>query len=353
MRFKHQGPGAAVTLAQSKPSAPNAILVADDDPTMRLLISETLAGEFGPIVEAEDGKIAVDRLGEGSFRLAVVDLHMPVLDGFGVIASARASAETRHLPIIVVTSRDDVVAIERAFALGATSFICKPLNWNIFRHQVRFVLETARIADEARGMQAHAQFQAALRRAGMAAIASAASQAAEGGGLPSPTPDMLGAVAKRVARIRTACDLMAGDTALARTRESAAELVAAAVERVERDIGTAGRIAIGDGDPAVDCDRALAVTALAEILRNAITHTEGGVRVGIVEAGATGVRFEIADAGPGMAEASLEKAMRPFSGGGDRPGLGIAIARAIVERHGGHFGILSEPAGGTEVFLSF
>lgn len=333
--------------------SPDAILVADDDPTARLLISDTLGGEFGPVVEAENGEIAAERLAQGGVRLAVVDLYMPVLDGFGVIARARAAAETRHLPIIVVTSRDDVVAIERAFALGATSFICKPLNWNIFRHQVRFVLEAARMAEEARGMQAHAQFQAALRRAGMAAIASAAGQAADGAGLASAAPDMLGTVARRVARIRTACDLIAGDTALARTRESAAELVAGAIERVEREIGTAGRIAIGDGDAAVDCDRAQAVTALAEILRNALVYTEGGVRVGIVPRGETGVRFEIADVGPGMAEASLEKAMRPFSSGNERPGLGIAIARAIVERHGGHFGILSEPVGGTEVFLSF
>lgn len=352
MRFAQGGPGAAATLIKPGHPQKDAILVADDDPTARLLISETLGEEFGPIVEAEDGKIAVDRLAERGFRLAVVDLYMPVLDGFGVIASARSASETHDLPIIVVTSRDDVVAIERAFALGATSFICKPLNWNIFRHQVRFVLETARINGEARRMQAHAQFQSALRRSGMKAIETAASHAAGGSGSP-PSPDALQQVAKRITRIRAACDIIAGDTALARTRESAADLLAGAIERAERESGQTGRIAVADGDAAAECDRALAVTALAEILRNALAYTDGGVRVGIVPTGETGARFEIADAGPGMTEARLETAMRAFSGSCDRPALGIAIARAVVERHGGHFGILSEPAGGTEVFLSF
>jgi signal transduction histidine kinase len=347
-------PLATITPREADKHRPEAILVADDDPTQRLIVTQTLGDEFGPVVEAENGKIAVDRLGERAFRLAIVDLDMPVLDGFGVIANARAAPETRYLPIIVVTSRDDVVAIERAFALGATSFICKPLNWSIFRHQVRYVLEMARITGETRRMEARAQFQSELRRAGMKAIEAAAGQAAEEGpeGF-AQTFDTLGQVAQRIARIRSACDIIAGDIPINTTRESAASLLTEAIEIAERETGQAGRVSVGNGDPSVDCDRALAVKALAEILRNALAYTKGSVRVAVVPTGETGVRFEIADDGPGMAESTLEGALRPFSGGGATPALGIAIARAIVERHGGHFGVLSEPGEGTEAFLTF
>ncbi len=331
-----------------------AILVADDDPTMRLLVAQTLTEEFGPVVEAENGKIAVDRLAERDFRLAVVDLDMPVLDGFGVIANARAAPETRHLPIIVVTSRDDVVAIERAFALGATSFACKPLNWNIFRHQVRYLLEMARVSGETRETETRARFQSELRRSGMKAIEAAANRAAEDGPEASaPTPDSLRLVAQRIARIRSACDIIAGDTALNTTRESAANLLAEAIDLAERETEQAARVIVGRGDPSVDCDRGLAVKALAEMIGNALAYTKGSVRVEIVQTGETGVRFEIVDEGPGMAESTLETALRPFSGDGQDPALGIAVARAIVERHGGHFGLLSEPGGRTEAFLTF
>jgi two-component system, sensor histidine kinase and response regulator len=347
-------PLAVVNPREADKLRPDAILVADDDPTMRLIVTQTLGDEFGPVVEAENGKIAVDRLSERAFRLAVVDLDMPVLDGFGVIANARAAPETRYLPIIVVTSRDDVVAIERAFALGATSFICKPLNWGIFRHQVRYVLEMARVTGETRRTEARAQFQSELRRAGMKAIEAAASRAAgDSNSDLAQTPDPLRHVAKRIARIRSACDIIAGDTAMNTTRESAASLLTEALEFAEKETGQTGRVSIGRGDPGVDCDRALAVKALAEILENSLAYTKGEVRVAMVPTGETGVRFEIADAGPGMGEAKLEAALRPFSGGGDDPALGIAIARAIVERHGGHFGVLSEPGGGTEAFLTF
>jgi two-component system sensor histidine kinase/response regulator len=347
-------PLAAIDPKEAEKPRFEAILVADDDPTQRLIVAQTLGDEFGPVVEAENGKIAVDRLGERAFRLAIVDLDMPVLDGFGVIANARAAPETRYLPIIVVTSRDDVVAIERAFALGATSFICKPLNWSIFRHQVRYVLEMARVTGETRRTEARAQFQSELRRAGMKAIEAAAIEAAEesADGLAG-TLDTLGKVAQRVARIRSACDIIAGDTAINRTRESAASLLTEAIEVAERETGQAGRVVVGPGDPGVDCDRSLAVKALTEILRNSLAYTKGSVRVEMVPKGETGVRFEIADAGPGMAESTLEAALLPFSGGGENPALGIAIARAVVERHGGHFGVLSEPGGGTEAFLTF
>jgi signal transduction histidine kinase len=112
-------------------------------------------------------------------------------------------------------------------------------------------------------------------------------------------------------------------------------------------------VIVGRGDPSVDCDRGLAVKALAEMIGNALAYTKGSVRVETVQTGETGVRFEIADEGPGMAESTLETALRPFSGDGQDPALGIAVARAIVERHGGHFGLLSEPGGRTEAFLTF
>jgi DNA-binding response OmpR family regulator len=64
---------------------------------------------------------------------------MPTLDGFGVLKALRADARWRDLPVIVVTGREDVDAVDRAFGAGATSFVVKPLNWRLLSHQLRYV----------------------------------------------------------------------------------------------------------------------------------------------------------------------------------------------------------------------
>src|SRR3712207_1103720 len=160
-------------------AVPPTVLVADDDPTSRVLVGAALDGHFSKIVEAENGLLAVQALERENFDVAIVDLDMPVMDGFGVIERARARAETRYLPIIVITGRDDVVAIERAFALGATSFLAKPINWNIFRHQVGYDLQVARIERETRIAKERVERIAAFRERGIAALQKEFGKAAD------------------------------------------------------------------------------------------------------------------------------------------------------------------------------
>ena len=83
------------------------VLVADDDPIVRSLISQHLVELNAVAVEAEDGAVAWRLLGEQSFDLAIVDLAMPEVDGFQLIARMRGHLAMLHLPILVVTSRED------------------------------------------------------------------------------------------------------------------------------------------------------------------------------------------------------------------------------------------------------
>ena len=73
----------------------------------------------------------------------LLDLEMPGLDGFGVLEALRADPRFKDLPVIVVTGREDVEAVDRAFEAGATSFVVKPLNWRLLSHQLRYVHRTA------------------------------------------------------------------------------------------------------------------------------------------------------------------------------------------------------------------
>lgn len=122
------------------------LLFVDDDPILREFAKVNLATATTTVDTAEDGARALEMLEAGTYDLVVSDLEMPSLDGFGLLDRLRASSVHRHLPVVVATGREDVVAIDRAFACGATSFVVKPLHWRLLSYQLRFVLRAARDA---------------------------------------------------------------------------------------------------------------------------------------------------------------------------------------------------------------
>ena len=137
------------------------VLVADDDPIQRNLIAARLVGMQAEVSEAEEGLSAWSLLHADKFDLAIVDLGMPDLDGFGLIQCMRGHPRTRHLPIVVVTSRGDRAAMDAALHAGASSFLVKPIAWATFEHHLGFLLRLVRSADDAReaGQSALSAFQ--------------------------------------------------------------------------------------------------------------------------------------------------------------------------------------------------
>lgn len=134
---------------------PARFLIADDDPILREFATVHLATPEVEVEVAEDGVFALERLNLGGIDLALVDLEMPNMDGFELIAYIRNDDVLRHLPIVVATGREDMAAVDRAYALGATSFVVKPLNWRVLSHQLAYVLRNARAEAEVR-KQLHA-----------------------------------------------------------------------------------------------------------------------------------------------------------------------------------------------------
>ena len=87
-------------------STPSRVLVVDDDPAARALIRRCLQAEGVEVDEAENGAIALERLATHKPQLILLDLAMPVMDGFQFLKHCRASPNGHDVPIIVVTGRD-------------------------------------------------------------------------------------------------------------------------------------------------------------------------------------------------------------------------------------------------------
>jgi DNA-binding response OmpR family regulator len=144
------------------------LLFVDDDPILREFAAVHLATENSSIDTAADGEEGLARIAEQMPDLVLLDLEMPRIDGFEVLRRLRADPATEHLPVIVVTGREDTGAIDRAFDAGATSFVAKPINWRLLSYQVRYVHRTCAneaelLEERVRISQARQQAEAGLR----------------------------------------------------------------------------------------------------------------------------------------------------------------------------------------------
>jgi CheY-like chemotaxis protein len=124
--------------------------VVDDDPLVREVMMALFADAGHAVTCAQDGEDACKIAARQEFDLAVIDLGMPELDGFGLLKYLRHNPKSADLPVIVATSADDPQSIEQAYRLGASSFVTKPINWPLFIHHAQFVARNGAIERELR-----------------------------------------------------------------------------------------------------------------------------------------------------------------------------------------------------------
>ena len=117
------------------------VLVADDDPDIRTLVSLRLRHAGFDVVEAENGEHALELVASERPELCVLDVTMPKLDGFEVTRRIRANADTAQLPVILLTARAQSGAQATGMAAGATDYMSKPFKAGDLIARVRAELE--------------------------------------------------------------------------------------------------------------------------------------------------------------------------------------------------------------------
>ena len=130
------------------------VLIVDDDQTTRLLMRNALE-QFGfNVTEACNGKEALESIHQSYPDVILLDVIMPEMDGFAVLRALRRTPENKQLPVVMVTSLNDVESINRAYSSGATTFITKPINFINLSHHVRYVLRSKRAWENLRTSEA-------------------------------------------------------------------------------------------------------------------------------------------------------------------------------------------------------
>ncbi len=115
-------------------------LVIDDCRTTRKILMRMLNKMGFETVEAADGREGLDRLREiGASDLVLVDWNMPVMDGFDFVRAVRAEREYDSVPLVMVSTHNDMESIAQALEAGATEFIMKPFTEDVIREKLALV----------------------------------------------------------------------------------------------------------------------------------------------------------------------------------------------------------------------
>ncbi|BAW80314.1 diguanylate phosphodiesterase [Candidatus Nitrosoglobus terrae] len=119
------------------------ILIVDDDRAMRMALRNVLEAGNYQIEEGVNGDQALAVCERQMPDLVLMDAMMPILDGFEACAQIRNLPSGQHTPVLIITALDDEHSIERAFAVGATDYISKPVNFAVLRQRVARLLDAS------------------------------------------------------------------------------------------------------------------------------------------------------------------------------------------------------------------
>jgi len=117
-----------------------AVLLADDSPHVRQLVTQQLRG-ICRVVTAPNGKAALEQFARQPIALVLLDMNMPVLDGFATASAIRQRSDGRLVPIVALTASEDEDARVRAAAAGCTTHVVKPVTGRILQSVVASALQ--------------------------------------------------------------------------------------------------------------------------------------------------------------------------------------------------------------------
>ena|SRR5450759_5164412 len=124
-----------------KQTTPNRVLVADDDPVMRHLVTTIIKQRECEPVVANDGREAYRILQTDSqFRAAIFDMTMPFLEGLDLIRYMRSERRLMRIPIMMISAEQDIKLMTSSFSAGATAFLPKPFTPEQLQSAIRMLL---------------------------------------------------------------------------------------------------------------------------------------------------------------------------------------------------------------------
>lgn len=129
------------------------VLVIDDDPLMRMQLHRFLSKQNYRVIEASNGEEGLSQFAASCPDLVLLDALMPVMDGFTCCAKIQGflgdnihpDGDADRTPVLMITGLDDQESVDRAFNVGASDFVTKPIHWAVLRQRVQRLIRQSQM----------------------------------------------------------------------------------------------------------------------------------------------------------------------------------------------------------------
>ncbi|MDW8367517.1 MAG: hybrid sensor histidine kinase/response regulator, partial [Abditibacteriales bacterium] len=346
-------------------------------------LSRRLERQGYTVAVADSGRRALEMLSTHPFDLVLLDIVMPDLNGYQVLEHLKANEQLRHIPVIMISSLDELDSIVRCIEIGAEDYLPKPFNPVLLRARIDACLEKKRLRDREVALfeQLQENYQRlreleALRdsltqmiihdlRTPLTAILTGLQTMEMLGELSEAQNELLGLAVRGgqtlLGMINDLLDISRmeeGSLQLEYTDVAPAEVVHHALEQVAslaRDKNLTLTTHLPADLPPVPADEDKLRRILVNLLGNAVKFTPRG---GTVTVSAClqppEILFSVADTGEGIPQEAFERIFEKFgqvetrsSGRKMSTGLGLTFCKMAVEAHGGRIWVESEVGKGS------
>ena len=137
------------------PNAPATVLVVDDDPLNRQLLSMSIGHLGHTVIEAGNGLEAIETLGQHSVDVVLTDIEMPEMDGYGLLEHRAGHDRLKAIPFIVISGVDEMASIIQCIGLGAEDYLPKPFDPVLLHARLGACLDKKRMTDELQQLNEH------------------------------------------------------------------------------------------------------------------------------------------------------------------------------------------------------
>lgn len=340
------------------------ILIVDDSEGLCETLSIRLTRDGYAVERAYDGGVALALVRAEKFDLVLLDIRMPGLSGFEVLASIRQLRAMLELPVIMLSGLDDTTEVVRALQSGANDYVTKPVDFGILSARIKSQLTLRHLKelnDKLLSIASHdlkkplfVMRDIALNLQNELPPTTLASHR-EALALLLQSVDYMQKLVEESLDLRA---IESGHIKLARVPTNINEIARQTIERntdYARKKNISLRAELAQGLPSVKADDIRLAQVLDNLVGNAIKFSPAGAAACVrtrVERGA--IVLEVSDNGPGLNAEDSGQLFTEYAhlhnrptGGEKSTGLGLAICKELIHLHGGEIGARNNDGGGS------
>ncbi|MCX6153271.1 MAG: response regulator [Candidatus Kapabacteria bacterium] len=371
---------ATIKLTSTVTTIEGKVLVVDDQQATLRIIKKHLIHNNYSVEIAENGTAALELAFNQDFDVVILDVMMPGMSGYEVCRKIREKYSLFELPVMFLTAKDDMEELSKGFEVDGNDFLSKPFDITELLARIRTFVKLRNLTHSNKALQSAIELKNQILQISahdiknpLTSIMVLSTVLAQEFSQDSDSALMLTNIQKScknilhiVEELLLVSRIESGKLILDKTATNFNLMIRQGIENSQPMAikkNQTFHIDFTDSNPVVFADNLRLSEIIDNIISNAVKYSDFDksiyIRSGIIQNGSLHyARLEVQDEGPGLSSDDMTKVFGKFqklsarpTGGESSSGLGLSIAKALVEAHGGRIWVESIHGSGATFFI--